>query len=535
MSVLEIVFGNVLIALFIIVGSGLLLGSITIRGISLGSSGVLFSALLAGHLGLEIPGGIGNFGLALFVYCVGIGAGPRFFPALAREGGGLAQLGLVIVVTGAVAAWAAGTLLDLPEALTVGLFAGALTSTPALAAASEPGGLVAEGVAIGYGVAYPMGVIGVVIFVQVLPRFLKSDLTEEGDEDTATALQGVQNVALEVTNPQLVGRTIDESTLADYACQISRVARSGRFSPLRPDETFSLGQVLLVVGRPHDIQLATNYVGKLSEQTFLADTDNERERFVLTNKALGGKRLRDLHIMREDRVVITRISRLGQEFVPTPETRLETYDVLTSVGNAEDLKAFAEKIGHRPQAFDQTDLISLTLGLSAGIFVGMVPISLPGGSPITLGLAGGPLLVALVLGYFGRIGRIAGHIPRPTRMLLQELGLVLFLAQAGIAGGRSLAATIAEQGPVVFLAAALVAVLPILVAYPFARSVLKLTRGQTLGGICGGMTSTPALGALTQSTRSQQLIVSYATAYPVALITMTVMAKLLLEFLSVSV
>jgi len=534
MHILEIVFGNELIALFVIVGSGLLLGSVTLRGICLGSSGVLFTALLAGHLGLEIPGGIGNFGLALFVYCVGIGAGPRFFPALAREGGGLAKLGLLIVATGAGIAWLAGVFFDLPGALTVGLFAGALTSTPALAAASEPGGVIAEGVAIGYGVAYPLGVVGVVLFVQVLPRILKPTEDTKSEEDTASALLGVQNVAVEVTNPQLVGQPIDESTLADYACQISRVERNGRFSLLRPDEQFSLGQVVLIVGRPHDIQLATNYVGKISEQSFLADTDNERERFVLTNKALGGQRLRDLHLMRNDRIVITRISRLGQEFVPTPDTRLETYDVLTSVGSAEDLKAFAIKIGHRPQAFDQTDLISLALGLSAGIFVGMIPISLPGGSPMTLGLAGGPLLVALVLGYFGRVGRVAGHIPRPTRMLLQEMGLVLFLAQAGLAGGRSLAATIAEQGASVFVAAALIAVLPILIAYPFSRTVLKLSRGQTLGGICGGMTSTPALGALTQSTRSQQPIVSYATAYPVALITMTVMAKLLLGFLGAS-
>ncbi len=531
MHILEIVFGNVLIALFVIIGAGLLLGSITIRGISLGSSGVLFSALLAGHLGLEIPGGVGNFGLALFVYCVGIGAGPRFFPALAREGGGLAKLGLLIVATGAATAWGLGVLLDLPQALTVGLFAGALTSTPALAAASEPGGIIAEGVAIGYGVAYPLGVIGVVIFVQVLPRLLKPDPAEIQEEDTHSAQQGVQNLAVEVTNPQLVGRPIDESSLADYACQISRVDHHGRFAPLRPDDVFALGQTLLIVGRPHDLQLAAHYIGKISTQTVLADADNERERLVVTSKKIGGQRLRDLHLMRNNRVVITRISRLGQEFVPTPDTRLETYDVLTSVGSAEDLKIFAEKIGHRPQAFDQTDLISLTLGLSAGIFLGMIPISLPGGSPMTLGLAGGPLLVALVLGYFGRVGRIAGHIPRPTRMLLQELGLVLFLAQAGIAGGRALAATIAEQGPMVFVAAALIALIPILVAYPVARSLLKLSQGQTLGGICGGMTSTPALGALTQSTPSQQPIVSYATAYPVALITMTVMAKILLQVL----
>ncbi len=531
MHILEIVFENQLIALFSVIGVGLLLGNITFKGINLGSSGVLFAALLAGHLGLEIPGGVGNFGLALFVYCVGIGAGPRFFPALAREGGGLAKLGFVIVASGAVVAGGLGWALDLPADLSVGLFAGALTSTPALAAASEGGGMTAQAVAIGYGIAYPLGVIGVVLFVQLVPRLLKPYPREQAEDDTEMATQGVQTVLVEVANPNLVGRWIDEEVLAGYSCQISRVFRDRRLDPLRSEETFGMGQILLIVGRPRDTALATTFLGKRSEAAFVADTDHERERLVVTDKKLGGCSLRELALLRNFGVVITRISRLGQEFVPTPDTRLETYDVLTSVGRSDDLKKFAGHIGHRPQAFDQTDLISLALGLSAGIFVGMVPIGLPGGAPMTLGLAGGPLFVALVLGYFGRVGRVVGHIPRPTRMLLQELGLVLFLANAGIIGGGSLAVTIQEFGGVVFAIGAAITLGPVMIAYPVGRKLLGLTQAQTLGGICGGMTSTPALGALTSTSTSQQPIVSYATAYPVSLIMMTVMAKLLLQVL----
>lgn len=534
MHILEIVFGNPLIVLFSVVGAGLLLGNLSCKGISLGSSGVLFTALLAGHLGLEIPGGVGSFGLALFVYCVGIGAGPRFFPALAREGGGLAKLGFVIVASGALIAWLLGRVFALPGDLSVGLFAGALTSTPALAAASEGGGATAQAVAIGYGIAYPLGVIGVVLFVQLIPRLLKPDPGEQAAEDIATATQGVQNVLVEITNSNLVGQPIDGDLLAGYSCQISRVVRDGRLFPLGPEDTFAIGQRVMVVGRPKDTALATTFLGKRSDESFVADTENERERLVVTDKKLGGRSLRELALLRNFGVVITRISRLGQEFVPTPETKLETYDVLTSVGQADDLKKFAAYIGHRPQAFDQTDLISMALGLSAGIFVGMIPISLPGGTPMTLGLAGGPLFVALVLGYFGRLGRVVGHIPRPTRMLLQELGLVLFLANAGIVGGEDLAATIREYGAVVFAIGAVITLGPVLIAYPVARKVLGLSQAQTLGGICGGMTSTPALGALTQSTPSQQPIVSYATAYPIALITMTVMAKLLLQLMGLT-
>lgn len=530
MSILESIFNNALIVLFLIVGLGLLFGSLTVKGISLGSSGVLFVALLAGHLGLKVPGGVGSFGLALFVYCVGIGAGPRFFPALAREGGGLAKLGFVIVSAGVLAAWGLGKLFELPADITAGLFAGALTSTPALAAASE-GSAGGQGVAIGYGIAYPFGVIGVVLFVQLLPKFLKPK-AEEIDADEGVAAQNeVSNVLVEVTNSNLIGVKIVESHVSGFGCQVSRVMEGQRLIPISEHAVFESGQSVLLVGRTKDIEIATDYIGKLSDKSFVMDTENERQRLVVTSKEVGGKTLQELGTMRNFGVVVTRISRLGHTFVPTPATRVETYDILTAVGQSDGVKRFSNHIGHRPQAFDQTDMISLTIGLSAGIFCGMIPIGLPGGEPMTLGLAGGPLFVALVLGYFGRVGRVVGHIPRPTRMLLQELGLVLFLANAGIVGGSSLGATVAQYGVSVFVAGALITLFPLLVAYPFARKILGLSQAQTLGGICGGMTSTPALGALTASSNSQQPIVSYATAYPVALIMMTVFAKLLLQIL----
>lgn len=286
MHVLEIVFANPLIALFTVIGAGLLLGSVTVNGISLGSSGVLFVALFAGHIGLEIPGGVGNFGLALFVYCVGIGAGPRFFPVLAREGGSLAKLGLVIVSSGALIAWLLGHIAGLRGGLTAGLFAGALTSTPALAAAAEGSAETAQAVAIGYGIAYPLGVIGVVLFVQILPRILPSSSSTEKETSPSHDTGEVRNVLVEVTNSNLAGQRIDEDALARYSSQISRIVRDGRLYPLGPDAMFAVGQTLLVVGRPRDTELAVGFLGKRSTQSFVADTDNERERLVITSKAV---------------------------------------------------------------------------------------------------------------------------------------------------------------------------------------------------------------------------------------------------------
>ena len=177
-------------------------------------------------------------------------------------------------------------------------------------------------------------------------------------------------------------------------------------------------------------------------------------------------------------------------------------------------------------------MLSLSAGITLGIIVGLIPIGLPGSNPVTLGLAGGPLFVALLLGHFGRVGRIVGHIPRPTRLLLQELGLVFFLANAGVRGGAALGATVSEYGPALFGLGILISLVPLIVAWPLAQKLFHLDPLQALGGICGGMTSTPALGAITAKTDSQIPVVSYVSAYPVSLIVMILIAKALIGVLS---
>jgi len=524
-----------ILALFVIVASGLLFGSISFKGINLGSSGVLFTALLAGHLGYTIPGGIGTLGLVLFVYCVGIGAGGRFFASVAREGATLAKLAIVIVGTGGLITWIGAYLMDLPADLAAGIFAGALTSTPALAAATEGLKEASGGVSIGYGIAYPFGVIGVVLFVQLLPRILKHDLdaiAAEHDQGDA-AKQSVQNILVEVTNHNLFGKLIANSGVANFnACQISRVYKEGKLEPLRYDDTFAEGQLLLLVGIGREIEVAIDYLGRRENRKIVKDVESERRQLLVTDRKVTGKSLRELAPLQNHGVVLTRINRLGLTFVPNASTVIESNDTLTAVGRSEDLKSFAKFVGHRSNAMDTTDLLSLSFGLSLGIVVGLLPIGLPGSSPVNLGLAGGPLFVALILGHFGRVGRIVGHIPRPTRLLLQELGLVFFLANAGVRGGVALGETISEYGPTLFVLGMLISIVPLLVAWPIARKLFKLDPLQSLGGICGGMTSTPALGAITAKTDSEVPVISYVSAYPVALIVMIIIAKILIGLLA---
>lgn len=474
-------------------------------------------------------------GLVLFVYCVGIGAGGRFFSALARQGSQLAILALIVVVSGALLCLGLAVWWNIPPELAVGIFAGALTSTPALAAATDY--LVDGGgslVPIGYGIAYPFGIIGVVLFVQLLPRLLRVDL-EQAARDNAgkePSEDQVTSALVEVTNPEVFGQNIAAfEPMNGLSCQITRIRRGERMQLINVDDSFASGMEVLVIGMSSKLDLAVRLLGHRSESPFVLDVDRERRQLILTNSAFAGKKLRDLGLLREFKVMISRVTRLGITFVPSGDTELDHMDVLTAVGSPEDLEVFAQRIGHRSQAFGETDLLSLGFGITVGVVLGMLALHFPSGATISLGLAGGPLLAGLLLGHFGRVGWIVGHIPRPTRVLLQELGLVLFLVDAGLRGGSAMMDTLGSYGPLLFLMGLLITFVPMLAAYAWARFVFRMNILQALGGICGGMTSTPALGALTNRSDSQVPVISYAAAYPIALILMTIFAKLLIELL----
>ncbi|MEM0965186.1 MAG: aspartate:alanine exchanger family transporter [Verrucomicrobiota bacterium] len=527
---IETTLGNPYLLLFLLVGAGMALGRISVGGITLGTSGVLFFALAAGHFGYSVPEGAGTIGLLLFAYCVGVGAGNRFFSSLKREGLSLLKLSLVVVTLGAVVTLVVGWLFNIPADLAGGLFAGALTSTPALAAATEALDTAGRSnLVVGYGISYPFGVIAVVLFVQLLPRILKVDLKrEEQASREEEKEETVATVLVRVTNPNLVGKRISDSGLTVLdSVNVSRVMRGTQLVPLSYEDQFRLEQKLYLVGKGRELQIAVDYLGEASSERVPDGAGNERRVLLVTGKNVVGRILREIDPLREHGVIITRVRRMDYEFVASGTTRIENGDQITAVGPPDKLAAFAETVGHRPQSLGETDLISLTIGLSLGILFGMIPFALPGSGSVTLGLAGGPILVGLILGHFGRVGRLTGYIPRPTRLLLQEFGLAFFLAAAGIQGGAQIVDTLETQGWTLLFAGALIVLLPLCLAFYLCRRFLRLTFLQTLGGTCGAMTSTPALGVISSKTDSPIPIVSYATAYPAALILMTVFAKLL--------
>ncbi len=530
---MQAVLQNPTFVLFSILCLGLALGNIKIKGISLGSSGVLFVGLLAGHFGLSIPDGFTGFGTALFVYCVGLGVGNRFFSSLGSTGSKLVMLALVVIVMAAATTWGLCSLLGISKETAVGIFAGAMTSTPALAAAAEHVSDQA-GLNIGYGVAYPFGVIGVILFVQLLPRLLKQDLSKiknEGDEGSDP--EKIISRVVHVSNPELFGKSIDEfESNGQIRCRITRKVVNGQMLPLDEGDKFIEGCGVLLVGSRRDVMHESMMLGSIEiEHQHPRSFGDECAELIILNPKLCQMPLGEMRPLAQYGVVISRVTRLGVTFVPTSTTQIVRNDVVRVVGTPEAIEEFRKFCGHRSSAINSTDILSLAGGVALGILLGKVQIGFGDGATFSLGMAGGPLFVALVLGHFGKVGPIVGYIPRPSRVFIMDLALMLFLASAGVAGGGKLVETLQAQGVSMFLIGAAVTIIPMFCGFLLARKFLKMSLPESLGGICGSMTSTPALGAITAKTDAQSPVIAYATAYPAALILMALSAKLILSLM----
>ncbi len=521
--------------LFGVIVTGLLIGQIKVAGVSLGTSGVLFMALLAGHFQLPMLQGVGKLGLVLFVYCVGLSAGPTFFSTFKRQGKKFVLLSLIIVGSGAMCTLVAAVLYGIPHDLAGGLFAGALTSTPGLAAGLEVAGAESR-MAVGYGIAYPFGVIGVVLLVQLLPRLFGKDLESLGVEaqalERASTRGEIERTLVQVVNPVIIGRAPSQvSFLESTNAAITRRLENNQLVPIKPDYVFQTGDQLLIVTDSATLEKVVDLIGRRSEEPMVMDVDHQRQQVIVTARSMLEKPLGELKLLKNYGVTVSRINRQEQSFVPNATTILHKADQLTVVGHAEHLREFAKVAGHNPRVLEITDIYSLGVGIMFGIALGMVQLPLPGGGSFSLGMAGGPLLVGLLLSHFGHIGPITGYMPRASRMLLNDVGLVFFLAEAGVEAGSSFVAVLADHGLVLLLVGAVVTMLPMVLAYPLARRLFKMDILSSLGGICGGMTSTPGLGAITGRTDAQAPVVGYTSAYPVALILMTLATQALVSLL----
>ncbi len=530
------------LTLFLVIGLGYLLGEINFFGFKLGVAGVLFVGLAVGSLSPSVapPEVVSTLGLIIFVYTIGIQSGPAFFGALRKQGYRDSLLVVAVLLFGAGISAGARYVLPLSGAGAAGLFCGAVTNTPALAAARErlrerrgaPGAtaeqlrLIADEPVVAYSVAYPMGVIGVLLCFQVLRRLWRIEPVRGGETPEIVARDFV------VRNPGIYGKTVAEILRLhkDVGFVVSRIQHEGGMDIAKSDTRVEPGDIVVVVGDEESLDRAGQIFGAPAETSIELDrTDLDYRRVFVSSKEVVGKRIRDLDLQDRYSATITRLRRGDNDIVPTPDTRLELGDRVRVLTHRENFGVIARLFGDSIRDTAETDFGSVALGMVLGVLVGMIPLPVPGGSVIRLGLAGGPLLVALALGKLERTGRVTWVIPLSANLTLRQIGLLLFLAGVGTKAGYSFATTIARDGLPMLAAGAAVTLAVTLATMIFGYKVLKIPFDSLTGLMSGVQTQPACLAYAANQARNEQPNVAYAAVYPAAMITKIVLAQLLVS------
>lgn len=524
--------------------AGTAFGKLKVRGVGLGVAGVLFAGLVLGHLKLaphhEVLEFVREFGLILFVYTLGLQIGPGFFSSLRSRGLMLNLFAASIVLLGT--ALAATLILTgrVPITAGSGLLSGATTNTPSLAAAGEafmqvgaaPDATAIQGLA--YAVAYPFGIIGIILTMLVVRRLFRVDVAEEvraAEANLRPAVPPPTGRSLEVRNANLVGMRIDAIPgLAGSGVVVSRFSRGGVVAVARPDTTLALGDVLHAVGPAAGLDALRVVVGAdagVDLKALPGDVTNRR--LLVTQGAVLGKALGELSTLAQHNVVVTRVTRQGLEFTPTPGFRLQFGDILMAVGEAPGIEAVAATVGNSPKSLEHPHPIPFFLGIMLGVVVGSIPLLVPGlPAPVKLGLAGGPLVVAILLSRAANTGSLVWHLPPSANLALREIGITLFLAAVGMKSGEKFVAILLEGDGLVWLGwGALVTAVPLLLVGLLARAWKKLNYAEICGLLAGSMTDPPALAFAQQTTASDAPAVAYASVYPLVMLLRVFCAQLL--------
>jgi putative transport protein len=501
---------------------------------------VLFIGLAIGSLSPDIalPEVVPTLGLIIFVYAVGIHSGPAFFDSFRKQGYRSSLLTVAVLLLGTGITLAFSYTMPLPGPRAAGLFCGALTNTPALAAAREriresasAQGLSTEKIrvlsdrpVVAYSIAYPIGVIGVLLCFQLTKRLwrIKIPPPEEGPE--------IHVRDFVVRNPGVIGRTLADVLRLhkEVGFVISRIQHEGRTDIARSDTRLAEGDIVAVVGGEIALERAQQIFGETTDARIEEDrSELDYRRVFVSSKEVIGKRIRDLDLPNRLSATITRLRRGDVDVVPAPETRLELGDrvrVLTRRSNfAEVAKFFGDSI----RGTAETDFGSVAIGMVLGVMVGMMPIPLPGGSTVRLGLAGGPLLIGLVLGKVERSGRVTWVIPTAANLTLRQIGLLLFLAGVGIKAGYSFAGMVRTEGVQLLVAGAAITLAVTMVTLIAGHKLLKMPFDALMGMMSGVQTQPACLAYANSQTKSDLPNIAYASVYPAATIAKIVLAQLL--------
>lgn len=528
---------------------GLWIGNIKVRGVGFGIGGVLFGGIIVGHFaeqaGVVLSGPmlhfIQEFGLILFVYTIGIQVGPGFFASLRVSGLRLNLFAILIVLIGGVVTALLHKLFAIPLPVMLGIFSGAVTNTPALGAGQQilrdlsvPYDVVDQ-MGMSYAMAYPFGICGILLTMWLMRLFFRINVEKEAQQFDAGAGNGhaqLQTINIRVENPNLNHLAIqDVPVLNSDNIICSRLKREELLMVPSPGTLIQVGDLLHLVGKPADLHNAQLVIGKEVETSLSTrGTELKVERVVVTNEQVLGKKIRDLHFKQRYDVVISRLNRAGVELVASSNASLQFGDILNLVGRPESIDAVAAQVGNAQQKLQQVQMLPVFIGIGLGVLLGSVPLFIPG-FPVALklGLAGGPLIMALILGRIGSIGKLYWFMPPSANLALRELGIVLFLAVVGLKSGGDFVRTLTEGDGLSWIGYGIViTAVPLLTVGILARVFAKMNYLTLCGMLAGSMTDPPALAfANNLHPTSGAAALSYATVYPLVMFLRIITPQLL--------
>jgi len=532
-----------------VIAVGVLLGKIKFFGVSLGVTFVLFTGIVCGHFGLtgntQILTFLQDFGLILFVFCIGLQVGPSFFSSF-KKGGiamNLVAMGIValnIVVAGALYYGLNGRI-ELP--MMVGILCGAVTNTPGLGAANEAlSQLNYNGpqIAMGYACAYPLGVLGIIgsiIAIRYICRInLKKEEEDIAKEEAANPHLTPRMMHLEVHNEALAGKTllqVRDFMGRDFVC--SRILQNGHVSIPNRDTVFHLGDQLFVVCAEDDAEAIIAFIGpKIEVDWEKQDTPMVSRRILITQPKMNGKQLGEFHFSSMYGVNVTRVNRSGMDIFASRNLTLQVGDRVMVVGPQDAVERVANLMGNSLKRLDHPNIVTIFVGIFLGIFFGSLPIAFPGiPTPVKLGLAGGPLIVSILIGRFGYKLKLVTYTTMSANLMLREIGIALFLASVGIKAGANFVNTVVDGDGLLYVGCGfLITVIPLLIMGAVARWHYKMNYFMLMGLIAGSNTDPPALAYSNQTAGNNAPAVGYSTVYPVSMFLRILTAQLLILILA---
>jgi len=528
---------------------GLWIGNIKIRGVGFGIGGVLFGGIFVGHfadqfglvLSADMLHFIQEFGLILFVYTIGIQVGPGFFASLRVSGLRLNLFALGIVVMGGLVTAILHKIFAIPLPVVLGIFSGAVTNTPALGAGQqilrdlgiEPG--IVDQMGMSYAMAYPFGICGILLSMWLVRVLFRINVEEEAKAHETAHTNGhmpIKTINIRVDNPNLNNLAIQDVPILNSVNVVcSRLKREEILMVPSPGTVIHTGDLLHLVGQPDDLHNAQLVIGKEVDTSLSTrGTDMRVERVVVTNEHVLGKKIRDLQVKERYDVVISRLNRAGVELVASQDASLQFGDILNLVGRPSSIDAVADMVGNAQQKLQQVQMLPVFIGIGLGVLLGSIPLYVPG-FPVALrlGLAGGPLIMALILGRIGCIGKLYWFMPPSANLALREMGIVLFLAVVGLKSGGDFIATLVKGEGMSWIGYGIViTAIPLLTMGILARMFARMNYLTICGMLAGSMTDPPALAfANNLHATSGAAALSYATVYPLVMFLRIITPQLL--------